>query len=271
MIKGDIDLTENLDFYHDPSERNKNIPIALLPWKNQLQNNINCVEGRFSFDSSNYYIEYNDNCRIVFENLLISNRNNSNITTNTSISSYNSTLIYTNNNSFSISYTYTGTNIYSDDWNTISYDDIDMNTICYVNIRSSNLPDHKKDIGKDRFGYDKKLETTSNRCLCKRCGKRIITGKLCNNCRKESNIYGIPWRRKNKKVNMRRYYGWGNDYPWDERTEEIKSVNRDNRIPWLNKLRSWIKNDYLEELREGDKDYNKYLTSSWFHPNGNNI
>ena len=278
MIKGDIDLTENLDFYHDPSERNKKVPVALLPWKNQLQSKINSDEGRFSLDSSNYYyIDYDDSCRVIFENILLSRWNSDTSTTNTTISTYNFTSSYTNNTSFTFSYNFDiSTNRYSiDDWNITSYypDDIVMNTISSVNIKSSYLPDHKKDIKKDCFGHDKKLETYSNKSICKSCGKRIITGNLCNNCIiKESNKYGIPWRRKNKKVNMRiRYFGWGNDYPWDERTEEIKSIRRDNRIPWLNKLRNWIKNDYLDELREGEKDYNKYLTSSWFHPDGNII
>jgi hypothetical protein len=274
MIKGDIDLTENLDFYHDPSERNKNVPIALLPWKTQLQSKINSVEGRFSVDSSNYYyIDYDDSCRIVFENLLQSRRN-SNTSTSTTISTYNFTSSYTNNTSFTVSYNFDiSTNRYSvDDWNITSYyDDINMNTISSVNIRSSYLPDHKKDTKKDCFGHNKKSEIPIIEYHCKLCGKRIITGKFCNNCITEKSN-GIPWRRKNKRVNMKPiYFGWGNDYPWDEKIEETESIHRDNRIPWLRKLKSWIKHDYLDELREGEKDYKQYLTSSWFHPDGNNI
>lgn len=245
MLKGDIDLTQNLDFHHDTSERN-NLPAKRVPWKD---------DEVFKWKSGNFRISSNSTTYINYTGSY-------NITTHwNNVDSYD--FLYDNiyedtiqyytysidNNATSVHITSNGQNIlYSLDNNNSS------STTATISYKYS------KERKKNCFGYyDKEFENLfysidQNTLFKNKCKKR-----------KRRRYIQIPWI-------VDRYYDDLDYYcPWDKKENKQKRITRDKRIPWLQKLNSWIKSDYLDELRLGKKDYSNYLTSTWFRPSHNKI
>ena len=170
MIKGDIDLTENLDFYRDKS--NKELP-SIIPWKkSDTINKINYTSFDFDqfFTSTNYTTTSSSTIRITIDN----------VTYNTDIS-YN----ITNNwyNSTDISY------------NSISNYTNKLCEICYsqFNNKKSSLPWDSKSRNKDiaSIKFNKKEKYYKKIPWILKSIYRIFS----------LNTINIPWDKKHIKFN----------------------------------------------------------------------
>ena len=63
MIKGDIDLTKDLDFYHDNSEKLRTITVsACCPWELNTESisTITLTNNSYLISNQNQVVEYND-------------------------------------------------------------------------------------------------------------------------------------------------------------------------------------------------------------------
>lgn len=259
-LKGDIDLTQNLDFY-----RKK--PPMLLP-KNVNLSDIN--KGKINVDNpTNTYINisYNDN---IIYNMDFSSLYDSNMIV------YN----YQNNRSFSETTTSTSTTLYYqyDNNHQFRFNTFDRNSI----ITSMNISFGTKSYStiKEKiikiWDHITKSEPKSVKTVCSQCGKVILNptaykyNQCCKSCGSKKDIKfgrfsfsGFKFYHRDRDDN----YEYYDDIPWDNCFELEKSLwsyynKRSGRvqIPWLQKLSSRIYQDYIEDLHE-EKDYSSYLTN----------
>ena len=257
MIKGDIDLTENLDFYRD-----KQLPKlpSIVPWNKDCDLDLN----------TNYQ-------HIGTINTIYNNTSTITIVNNENELSWNSTRRNnTINTSFRISYSNnsTITNYNTSNWTIVSeYDDeiishayIDPNITSIENTKSIKVSvNNIESINKENiFGpMREQKEIKSSIVHCRKCNKVLIGSNhrtLCDKCFRLSKYQETKnefLRHKRNRFNLmtRNYFSY---IPWFDKP---KSRPERIKIPWLRKLNSRIYDDYIRELRYGEEDYSSYLTN----------
>ena len=260
MIKGDIDLTENLDFYRD-----KQLPKlpSIVPWNKDcnLDLNTNCQH------ISTINTIYNNTSTITIvnnENELSWNSMRRNNTINTSFRvSYSNNSTITNTSNWTI-YDIDG------DYIGIEYDDEIISHTYHIDSNITNTKSIKvsvnniESINKENiFGpMREQKEIKSSIVHCRKCNKVLIGSNhrtLCDKCFRLSKYQETKnefLRYKRNKFNLmtRNYYSY---IPWFDKP---KSRPERIKIPWLRKLNSHIYDDYICEIRYGEEDYSSYLT-----------
>ena len=273
MIKGNIDLTENLDFYRD-----KQLPKlpSIVPWNKDCDLDLNTNYQHIGTINT----IYNNTSTITIvnnENELSWNSMRRNSTINTSFR-----VSYSNNSTISNYNTYNWTIVseynIDDDYIGIEYDDeiishvyIDPSITSITNTKSikvsvNNIESTDK---KNIFGpMREQKEIKSSIVHCRNCNKVLIGSNhrtLCDKCfrlskyqeTKNEFLRHKKIRHKRNRFNLmtKNYYSY---IPWFDkpkpRPERIK-------IPWLRKLNSRIYDDYMRDLRYGEEDYSSYLTN----------
>lgn len=272
-IKGDIDLTQNLDFYRKkpkkllPANVNLSRPIV----KDKLTiNNLSLTNYEFIIQHGRYsdYVTYNtynngisisnsdwgDTWETIYHNDISSISNSySNSSIVVSTTEPNGTIISSTTYSIKLNYT------------NYSY----SNTLKKISEKLFSLWKHveKKFMEKDSIKV----------VYCDNCGTMYITTEnskgyhLCKECnRLESALDkmlkymdGYGFIRKPEREN---YYGgvpWDNDNPYDKRNRvSFSGRGSSNRaIPWLRHLNHRIYEDYMDELEGEEKNYDSYLTN----------
>lgn len=270
MIKGNIDLTENLDFLHD--KKSKELP-SVVPWnihgeisKNHYRNTstirLNTNYNLTTFNSTtvnNYYISRRNNDQINITTI----SNNSSISTITLQSSYISNNNITTNSyssydnlSTAIAVTYyTNTISTTTDTGYINYNNI--------YIEPSKYPwEYKNNKHRNSYAYYKLMHSKRNRSV-KSCSDiffnkkdhemESIADKLSKGSfyRDIDDIYSITEITENISHDSFRLR---------HRNDKPRRYHDDRKIPWLRKLNSRIYSDYIRDLYEDDHDYSKYLT-----------
>ena len=249
MISRDIDLTENLDFKRDTKDRNEK-SYELIPWNKNDKKSENKKEKQ-SNTLLNQYTRYYVN---LYED----------------ITSYNINFSY--NNSDMYTYSFDISDLYP---STISYrsDHMDnMDSIRYVNCYSSSntwTSRYNSVIHINTSDYlpkplipifiQKVKEKIKSIKFPKRSQKyryRSMPREFYSRNNKE--IHNAELTSRSKSKDKRRNYWFS----------LVDKDSLENRVPWLSNLNGYILSDYLEELRNPDKDYSEYLTSSWFRPQG---
>lgn len=278
MINGDIDLTRNLDFY-----RKK--PKKLLPA------NVKLSRPALREDKK-YYLKYSSNNGNWSEWTISSNTVNINSTYTTTIDTYEyypESSLYTDNNSVNSisisssnsigttisSSTYTINFKYVNGWSDVA------NTVKKLPEKIFSLWKHvKKNFMK---------ENSVRIVRCSRCNEEYMIVNdadsyryhLCRKCnlmetaeeKMDRYMNGTFFRRK--PIN-----DYHKKYPWDNNMESrinrlamisIKRESISRKIPWLRHLNSRIYNDYMDELKGIDKNYDDYLTNmGWIGVRRNN-
>ena len=258
MISRDIDLTENLDFKRDTKERNKK-SYELIPWNKRNKNIEDKKNNQSNSIISDQYTRYSISL-YDFEN----------------ISSYNINFSYNNGDmytySFDISDLYPTSNI--------SYrsDHMDnMDSIRYVNCYSSSNTWTSRYNSVIHINSSDYLPKPLIPIFIQKVKEKIKSIKLPKRSQKYR-YRSMPrefYSRDNKEIH-------NTELTSRSKSKESKSKDKrrnywfslldkdslENRVPWLSNLNGYILRDYLEELRNPDKDYSEYLTSSWFRPQG---
>ena len=269
MIKGDIDLTKDLDFYHDNYEKFKDNTVSgCCPWELDSA-------GILKIDNSTYSVpdqtvEYNNPPDV---NLDVSTfQENSFIPTTTYVQpvslQYNadnaiSTISYNTQNRITDNYYID----YSDDqfinYAQITISGIESSTTYKLKWDTSAKLNYESEI--DCFGYNKK----------EKFYKSIFAMLSEFEDRPKKHFPLIPWNNDDNGPMALQYY---NRYhiiglPWDiVENPKIKPNNYYHGIPWLDKLNHWVREDYIDELDGDVKDNTKFLTDTrWFHTSRNYI
>ena len=284
MIKGDIDLTENLDFYRD-----KQLPKlpSIAPWNkdcdldlntnyqhigtiNTIYNNTSTItivnnENELSWNSTRRNNIINTSRRISYSN-------------NSTITNYNTsnwTIVSEEYDDEIISHVYIDPSITNtSNWTIVSeYDDeiishayIDPNITSIENTKSIKVSvNNIESINKENiFGpMREQKEIKSSIVHCRKCNKVLIGSNhrtLCDKCFRLSKYQETKnefLRHKRNRFNLmtRNYFSY---IPWFDKP---KSRPERIKIPWLRKLNSRIYDDYMRELRYGEEDYSSYLTN----------
>ena len=265
MIKGDIDLTENLDFYRD-----KQLPKlpSIVPWNkdSDLDLNTNCQY------ISTINTIYNNTSTITIvnnENELSWNsmRRNSTINTSFRISYSNNSTITNYNTSnwiidseYDIDDDYIG-NEYNDEIISHVYIDSSITNNKSIKVSVNNIESINKE---NIFGPIREYkEIKSSIVHCRKCDKVLIGSNhrtLCDKCFRlskyqEAKDEFLGHKRNRFNLMTRNYYSY---IPWFDKP---KSRPERIKIPWLRKLSSRIYDDYMRELRYGEEDYSSYLTN----------
>lgn len=273
-IKGDIDLTQNLDFYRKkpkkllPANVNLSRPIT----KDRLVvNNLSLTNYEFTIHHGTYsdYVTYN-----TYDNGTTISISNSDWG-NTWESIYHNDISSISNSSTNSSIVVSATEPNGTVISSATYS-IKLN---YSNYSYSNT---LKKISEKLFSLwkhvEKKfMEKDSIKVVsCSNCGIMYITTEnskgyhLCKECnRLESALDkmmncmdGYGFIRKPERA----YYGrvpWDNDNPYDKRNRvSFSGRGSSNRpIPWLRHLNHRIYEDYMDELEGEEKNYDSYLTN----------
>ena len=260
MIKGDIDLTENLDFYRD-----KQLPKlpSIVPWNKDCDLDLNTNYQHIGTINT----IYNNTSTIT----IVNNENelswNSMRRNNSTISNYNT-------------YNWTIVSEYNidDDYIGIEYDDeiishvyIDPSITSITNTKSIKVSvNNIESINKENiFGHMREQkEIKSSIVHCRNCNKVLIGSNhrtLCDKCfrlskyqeTKNEFLRHKKIRHKRNRFNLmtKNYYSY---IPWFDKP---KSIPERIKIPWLRKLNSRIYDDYMRDLRYGEEDYSSYLTN----------
>lgn len=311
LIEGDIDLTQNLDFY-----RKK--PKKLLPDNIKLLGRNDIPESRLntSFDSveistisgSNITINYSNssNTQTVrrwtinnnieeFEFVDISDRDNiisysDNDLYITTTSTYNTNLTTTINGT-------TSSSRFSMRYTLDSYDELSYWTTTkkYCKTKFKSAIDTVKrvfSLWNSREIFEEKEGLKIYQC---NCGEEFLAPRgfygCCRKClrdeelRKKEEMYAsrIRYNRlfqfRHKEI-VDDYDYIGDEVPWYNTGESfgiprprssiearyfmLSGKNKDNRrygIPWFQNLNQRIYDDYIYELKNGEKDYSSYLTN----------
>lgn len=266
MIMGDIDLTKDLDFYHDNSEKIKDKDISgCCPWELDSL-------GTVKIDNSTYIVpnqvvEYNDPPDVDLDDTF---QENSLISSTTHVQSV--TFHYNGNSTIStISYNSQNQIIdnyyidYADQYNTYAQITTVRNGSIKYKLKwnASTKLDYKSEI--DCFGYNKK----------EKWYKSIFAMPSEFEDRPKKYFPLIPWDNNDNGPTMFQYYISHHiiELPWDivENLKD-KSKNYYHGIPWLDKLNRWVREDYLDELDGDEKDNMNYLTDmTWFHTSQNEM
>lgn len=259
MIKGDIDLTEKLDFYHDkPKDDNKLLPA--LPWKKEY--------GVVTTDSEEasrwiyHYLGSNPRISVVNSDIELAwssldtdlNYYPTSTATTTISTNYNSNLTFTynswndepivsyNTNTTTMNITWTSNN----NWNGV---------ITTFDGQPISLG-HKSDLYKKKpldLPYKIKPKEDSYTVIkyCDCCGKKFIRadkGFYCKECQEKQNkknLFQTAWqniRRSawTKNDYLRGYFVWQDEryqniFPWDN--DGIYSSHQDEIIDSAQALR----------------------------------
>lgn len=243
MVGGDIDLTTNLDFYHDkPDPKDKSRKVELIPWK---------IPTSYIYDFPDTY--------------------------QTIINGYVDTYTILSNTSYSTYYTYNDIAIDSTLTTTSNSSYWYGNPQSYVigysawQKADSSLKIIYKDMHDEESKYlpsKKKNPMQSSGTMCWNC-MRIHIGN-CPNKRKQKSEYNP--RRVFRTMRAARDISTPRD--GENRILQMlhgksHEVSRKKRsVPWLEKLNSWMYYDYIKDLHE-EQDYSKYLTDrSWLRLGG---
>lgn len=283
MIEGDIDLTKNLDFY-----RKK--PKKLLPANVKLSNPV--IERRkdsrenktlYTNLTSNYYNDSEDYSSSNHINI-----SNGSTTIRIRTSSYNFTYYLTNNinryneitdddlnNSISnVSIYSNGETIYSTTFNyRSSITTYTISAACKNAKLNKPLLDDLEDVEPD-FKLWKHRKKKENKGIihltrCHSCGKIILSinnkewyNDKCISCkRKYSYSNKILWLLgRNKPKSEYKCIPW---VTYEEQSRKKMNWIKSDKcsIPWLNKLNSRIRREYLKDLEDEDRDNSAYLTN----------
>ena len=229
MIKGDIDLTENLDFYRD-----KQLPKlpSIVPWNKDCDLDLNTNYQHIGTINT----IYNNTSTIT----IVNNENElswNSMRRNSTISNYN-TSNWTIVSEYDIDDDYIGME-YDDE--IISHVYIDPSITSITNTKSIKVSvNNIESINKENiFGHMREQkEIKSSIVHCRNCNKVLI-------------------RHKRNRFNLmtRNHYSY---IPWFDKP---KSIPERIKIPWLRKLNSRIYDDYMRDLRYGEEDYSSYLTN----------
>lgn len=285
MINGDIDLTENLDFYHDKKDKKNDKGTSIIPWKPAI---VPPTINRYDIDpytsqTSNSTINYIDS---------YTNRSSNSTITNFSWNQYNDTIY--------MRYEY---EYLSRDFLTLSYNELDLDFYTYrafnnylnytdyskcqsfiLDSLGSYFDDSEKEssiFGKYRHHemksikisklFKKKREDISKNDTVKLFRERnrheyskdfTYLNSILASFRIKASINDSKYEIIDNPRGRRRPSLRHIDDKYDE------SKKRLHEIPWLKKLNGWRFDDYVEELRGGEKDYSKYLTDMhWLRMN----
>lgn len=266
MIMGDIDLTKDLDFYHDNSEKLKDKAVSgYCPWED-TDSTITLSDNGYLI--SNQTVEYNDPPDVDLDDTFRRSY------LSTSTESGIETIYYDNTFSYP-------DQIYTRDQFTnyyLTYNiNFDNSSITILNNSSSNSNkytlkwnastklDYESDI--DCFGYQKR----------KRIYRSFPNSHVLDEFEDKPEKYypKIPWDNNSLSFSFNYFQ---HDYsihcilPWDNRDRKNETKKYYHGIPWLDKLNRWVREDYIDELDGYEKDNSKFLTDMrWFHTSRNRI
>ena len=299
-IKGDIDLTNNLDFRHDREDKIKELEESskIVPWHSELNITPKYVADltatyRATINNRNFIVDYDydtdgnaTTVRIIYSGQRITSHDIQDILDNTLISDSISESYYMND---------------SHDINsTLSYYNYDLNTTTWSNNWSyqKNLETEKehaypwKDPFKHRkniLEYHSKHDKLKIKTTCYECGREyldIFNDTNFNTCPRCAFIrkFGdynllkhhtvLPWHNgENDDKNRNFMQSWGSwrrirlfghyNTPWipkDEESEDDSKFTIED-IPWIKDMRNdRIRKDYIKDLYE-EQDYSNYLTN----------
>lgn len=279
MIQGDIDLTSNLDFYHDKEKKSK-FNTSLVPWKKEVKSNLSSTDFTFTFyDQPTWYGLSTNSISTATSFTTLSNNTYSYYGTTTSSYSDGAIISYTDHDHNIVTYNYMNTN-----WTTIANIDYNLNdhsidiTPTFVDVYTNNtatfnIPISTEVICDKLYSYKKKLKSPVFKYKLKEPYESPM--RRCHTCRH----YTIGKCKCERVV----FYSKGNILSrFRDRVKEIKEsffgrytstrkrmMNHDRyydsnrKIPWLRNLDYRIYDDYITDLFE-EQDYSKYLTDmSW--------
>lgn len=299
IIEGDIDLTQNLDFY-----RKK--PKKLLPANISLKGRQDEPELRINTDNINaniitsssgaqiqlYYTNSQNYTYWTFDNNSTDNNevnyldiydydDNSLYTTSMRELDYDSTrsntrVNITRSDSGDRISTYTFRSSYSSDYITSGNWTTVKNKINQKSKSTIKSIENKFKLWTGRPKLEEK--ETVYICYCYNCGKSFLStfeSGICKDCLKEdqekkSMLKVIRFQGSRFEFNHVDYtqdYDYFEGVPWMERSrsKNLISYEEESRyrygIPWFQKLNYRIYTDYIDELKYGDKDYSSYLTN----------
>lgn len=273
MIRGDIDLTKDLDFYHDNSEKLKDKAVSgYCPWED-TDSTITLSDNGYLI--SNQTVEYNDPPDVdldedTFQRSYLS----------TSTPSSIQTTYYYDNIVTTTSY---DDRVYTRDQFTnyyLSYNtNFDNSSIAILsNYRNNSTNKYTLkwkttsakldyDSGIDCFGYHKRKKTY----------RSFPSSDVLDEFEDKPEKYypKIPWDNNSLSFSFNYFQ---HDYsihcilPWDNRDRKNETKKYYHGIPWLDKLNRWVREDYIDELDGYEKDNSKFLTDMrWFHTSRNRI
>lgn len=272
MIMGDIDLTKDLDFYHDNSEKIKDKAVyGCCPWELNTNSTITITDNGYLI--SNQTVEYNDPPDAYLDEDTF-RRSDLSTSTGTTIQ----TTYYDDNIVTTISYDdqiYTRdqfTNYYLT-YNNSNFDNSSITILSNYRNNSTNKYtlkwnasaklDYESDI--DCFGYHRR----------KRTYRSFPNSDVLDEFedKPEKHFPRIPWHNSSFAF---KYFN--NDccihsiFPWNNRDRKNETKEYYHGIPWLDKLNHWVRDDYIDELDGYEKDNTKFLTDMrWFHTSRNHI
>jgi len=310
LIEGDIDLTQNLDFY-----RKK--PKKLLPANVKLLGREDILESRLntSFDDieiatisgSNVTISYSNNIQTVRTWTINSNNEEFryvDIDDGESIISYDDNNLYITSSNYNTNLTTINTTNTSSSRFSMTYtlDDDELTswttTKKYYKRKFKSAIDTVKKVfslwnSREVFEEKRSLEIYQCSCGTEFLAPRDFYG-CCKKClrneelKKKEEMYAsrIKYNRifqfRHREINDDYDY-IGDEVPWDNTGESFgiprprssiearyfmlskknKGIHRYG-IPWFQDLNQRIYDDYIDELKNGEKDYSSYLTNmSW--------
>lgn len=262
MIMGDIDLTKDLDFYHDNSEKIKDKDISgCCPWELNTESTINLTDRTYLIPDGQYNDPPDVDLDDTFRRLYLSTSTESGIDT----IYYDNTFpypdqIYTRDQFTNYYLTY---NINFDNFSITILNNSSSNSNKYTLKNSSTKLDYESDI--DCFGYHKR------KSLYRSFPNSYVLDEFED--KPEKYYPKIPWDNNSFSFNY-----FHHDYfihcilPWDNRDRKNETKKYYHGIPWLDKLNSWVREDYIDELDGYEKDNSKFLTDMrWFHTSRNRI
>lgn len=254
-IEGDIDLTQNLDFY-----RKK--PPMLLP------KNVNL--GKHKEDNLDTIFSSSFDGNITYYN---------NDTSTLHIYNYDDSSIYsTNTISFNISNNISTTYNISSTISTSTFDNI------HISISNNDWTSMKKTVKRQIFNLWDHIDKILPINLVSRCSKCHKLLLFANQFSRQGYICKCKSCERNKDINFGQYhynkfvfntrdrseeYEFYDIIPWENYFEDNDksslwirwSYSKNKRkIPWLRDLDSSIYDDYIEDLKE-EQDYSSYLTN----------
>lgn len=283
MIKGDIDLTENLDFY-----RKKQLPIIgkIIPWISEkhkkLKQNHNSYNTNTTIDHYNREINriitamrYNDSSYIGDINFRVVENDDDLIEGGIMLenSDFVTTSITTSN----------GSRTYNTNWRTYT-NWTDINSTYYRSPVITISTNSKKSVDYPWKSSKKKIDNTDNvfwycNC-CKNPMIRIGKNTICKSCSSEERIDEnyLDTRDKISSIEKSTYIsrlnraykktaGWKDllynyvksEIPWSSNKKRVQK-RESIAIPWLRKLNHRVYRDYMQDLYE-EQDYSSYLTN----------
>ena len=240
MIKGDIDLTKNLDFRYDSSDKLPQKLYNTVPWK----------EADHPVTTINYTIYdsvSNSNISLFYNNSTY----NTTIQTSIQWQDLNVTGWYSNSNTFNDTFIENlYNNVYSFDYSSL-YED---NMITY-NFKPPKQYSTKKSIFGLPRDWDSNIAAHIYKVKDAICSHKYIYEKTAKYDLKHDKLRDLeetfyydqlPWTRKKKKQNTNN-----------------RKYNGTRLCPWMDNMHHRIYNDYIDDLFQ-EKDYSRYLTDmSW--------